>query len=155
MMLLAAAGCGNEIGDSCGISSDCSPNGDRICDIQSPGGYCTIQGCDHDSCPEESICVRFFTVAQTNLPCDPSVDDPQAAGCTVDEFCTLAGYCVPATAEQRYCMRTCGDTGDCRDGYECRDMALMVEHGGEPVLDPDRDPPAELPAFCAAAPPTI
>src|SRR5678815_4422529 len=85
---LLAAGCGNQIGDSCGISSDCSPNGDRICDTKSPGGYCTIQGCDHDSRPGEAVCVRFFTVTTSNRTCTADSE------CTVDEACTLSAVQV-------------------------------------------------------------
>jgi hypothetical protein len=143
-----ATGCGDEIGDSCSVSSDCSPNGDRICDpsSNSPGGYCTILGCDHDTCPEEAVCVRFFATSQTNLICTSDAD------CTPDETCTLGGFCVPRASEVRYCMRTCGDNGDCRENYECRDEALMVQHGGETVTDPSKDPPSELPSFCAGSP---
>jgi len=65
-------GCGKEIGDACTIASDCSPNGDRICQCSncsgtdptsdSANGYCTVQGCDFGTCPSEAVCVRFFTV---------------------------------------------------------------------------------------------
>lgn len=143
--LAFAAGCGNEIGDSCSISTDCSPRGDRICDRASPGGYCTVLGCDYDTCPEESVCVRFFPSAVTSQPCASNTD------CTPDELCTLAGTCAPRTAELRYCMKSCGDNGDCRGKYECRDRDLMIEHGGEPVLAPD-DTRSDLPKFCAPAP---
>ncbi|HTM21968.1 MAG TPA: hypothetical protein VL172_15710 [Kofleriaceae bacterium] len=143
---LLAAGCGNQIGDSCGISSDCSPNGDRICDTKSPGGYCTIQGCDHDSCPGEAVCVRFFTVTTSNRTCTADSE------CTVDEACTLSGYCAPLSSEVRYCMLACGGPSDCRDGYECRDQELMMEHGGQPVLDPEGGAEQPLQPFCAAAP---
>src|SRR4051812_14467501 len=67
--LFAAFGCGKEIGDKCVISSDCSPNGDRICDTSSREGYCTIQGCDVTTCPDEASCIRFFTGSFTNLEC--------------------------------------------------------------------------------------
>jgi len=143
---LMAAGCGHEIGDSCEIGTDCSPNGDRICDTKSPGGYCTIQGCDHDSCPEEAICVSFFTGTSSNRSCTTNDE------CTVDELCSLSGWCAPRSAEVRYCMKSCGGSGDCREDYECRDEALMIEHGGQPVLDPDRAAPENLPKFCAPAP---
>ena len=36
--LLVLSGCGHKIGDSCGQNVDCSPLGDRFCDIASPGG---------------------------------------------------------------------------------------------------------------------
>ncbi len=58
-LTLLAAGCSPQIGDSCGSSTDCSINGDRICDFASPGGYCTVQGCDPDTCPGNSLCVEW------------------------------------------------------------------------------------------------
>ena len=117
-----------------------------------PQGYCTIMGCDHDTCPDESVCVRFFAVAETGKTCDPGTEETTPS-CDPEEFCTLSGSCVPRTAEIRFCMRTCGNDGDCRDGYECRDRQRMIEHGGEPVFPPDIDRLAgNLRSFCAAAP---
>ena len=55
----AIAGCQPKIGDSCGSSRDCSPTGERQCDLAQPGGYCTIVGCDPDTCPEGAICVEW------------------------------------------------------------------------------------------------
>jgi hypothetical protein len=40
--------------------------------------------------------------------------------CTAAETCLDVGICAPRTTEVRYCMRTCGSNGDCRDGYTCR-----------------------------------
>jgi hypothetical protein len=151
VVALLAVGCGKEIGDECVVSSDCSPNGDRFCDTSSQGGYCTVQGCNFDSCPEESVCVRFFTGNFNNRVCDPTLP-PHQAGCTLDELCSLVGSCVPRSAEIRFCMRKCDDDGDCRDGYECRDIARMIEHGGEPVLDGLAVTEATAPKFCASAP---
>jgi hypothetical protein len=147
------AACGDEIGDECTLSSDCSNRGDRICDINSPGGYCTIIGCDYDTCPEESVCVRFFSIAETNRACDPRTEDIEDGSndCTADEICTLRETCVPRNAELRYCMRTCGGNDDCRDGYECRDEELMRENGGEPVPPPGEALADDLTSFCAAA----
>ena len=149
--LFVVGACGSEIGDECVVSSDCSPNGDRLCDTSSRGGYCTIQGCDFNTCPGEATCVRFFTGSFANKTCDPSVPR-EASGCTLDELCSLVGECVPRSSEIRFCMRKCDDNGDCRDGYECRNLALMIEHGGEPVLAPGtpiNDQTA--PKFCASA----
>jgi hypothetical protein len=53
------AGCASEIGDECEANVDCSANGDRVCDLSVPGGYCTILGCRAGSCPEEAICVAW------------------------------------------------------------------------------------------------
>jgi hypothetical protein len=59
VLLVLLLGCSAEIGDECGANVDCSPNGDRVCDLTAPGGYCTILGCIADSCPEESVCVAW------------------------------------------------------------------------------------------------
>jgi hypothetical protein len=161
-------GCGKEIGDSCTLASDCSPNGDRICQCSncsgtdptgdSSHGYCTIQGCDFGTCPSEAVCVRFFTGSFDNPPgkmCGPNVPAEQQVICSPDELCSLTGNCVPRSSEIRYCMKTCDAGGDCRgdDGYECRDLALMMQHGGEPVPAPDTAlDPNHLQKFCAARP---
>lgn len=128
VLALLAVGCSKEIGDECVVSSDCSPNGDRICDTSSRDGYCTIQGCDFDTCPDEAVCVRFFTGGFVNRQCT------EQSQCSLDELCTLAGNCVARSSEVRFCMRKCDDDSDCRDGYECRDMNLMIAHGGEPIV---------------------
>ncbi len=151
-LLALTFGCGKEIGDECVVPSDCSPNGDRQCDLSSNGGYCTIAGCDYNTCPEEAACIRFFTGSFSNLTCDPATEDVGTDDCNLDELCALTGFCVPRSAEVRYCMRTCESDGDCRDGYECRDLDLMIEHGGEPVLAPGVGIDSSAPKFCAPAP---
>lgn len=148
-------GCGKEIGDSCTLSQDCSPDGDRICDSFQPQGYCTIQGCDFDTCPGEAVCIKFFTGSFTNRTCDHATEDLTTDDCTLDELCALEGHCVPRSSEIRYCMRNCDADTDCRQGYECRNKDLMIEHGGEPVLAPDQTTESlgeDLPKFCAPLP---
>lgn len=142
--------CGKEIGDACNLSSDCSPNGDRLCDPapSSPGGYCTIQGCDFSTCPDEAVCVRFFTGSFSS----PDGSVCNATSCSLDELCALSGRCVPRSSEVRYCMLRCESDGDCRDGYECRDLSKMISHGGEPVLSPGTPIDAGAPRFCAVRP---
>ncbi len=152
LVALVAAGCGKEIGDACIVSSDCSPTGERQCDSSSQGGYCTIQGCDFDTCPSEAVCVRFFTGNFSNLTCDPATEGVSTDDCGLDELCSLVGNCVPRSSEVRFCMRKCNGDGDCRDGYECRDLSDMISHGGEPVLAPGTPFDANaLPRFCAVA----
>jgi hypothetical protein len=56
---LAAFGCAPEIGDACETPLDCSAQGSRLCDRTEPGGYCTVSGCEHGTCPDESVCVSF------------------------------------------------------------------------------------------------
>ena len=150
VLALLVAGCGDEIGDECIVGSDCSPNGDRSCDTSSRGGYCTIQGCDYNTCPDEAACIRFFTGRFENRCCGPECAAPVT--CTLDELCSLDGYCVPRSSEVRYCMRTCDGNDDCRDGYECRDLELMRQHGGEPVLAPGQPIDSGSPKFCASSP---
>ena len=159
LLAFATGACGKEIGDSCTISTDCDPNGNRLCDPpqSSKDGYCTIQGCDYSTCPDEAVCVQFFT-GSFSKPCDPVCDlvygqnqvcpAPVAprVQCSLDEQCALsvstdpndpnAGSCVPRSSEIRFCMRKCNSDGDCRDGYECRDIPQMKADGGEPVLAP-------------------
>ena len=144
LVVLVATGCSKEIGDSCVVSSDCDPNGQRICDVSQKEGYCTIMGCDYSTCPEEAACIRFFSGSFENRLCDD--------GCSFDELCDINNHCVPRTAEARYCMRTCDSDDDCRDGYECRDLAKMRAHGGEPVLAPGVKVDDSAPKFCAIAP---
>jgi hypothetical protein len=145
-LALALTACGSEIGDSCVISSDCDPNGERFCDSTSKEGYCTIQGCDYNTCPDESVCVSFFTGGFTNKTCTQSTD------CTLDEICAVDGHCVLQKSEQRNCMRRCDNNDDCRDGYECRNLDLMIEHGGQPVMAPGQTIDESAPKFCAPAP---
>lgn len=151
---MLAAGCGAEIGDSCERSIDCSPDGDRICDRSesSPGGYCTVRGCDYESCPDDAVCVRFFSAVFPDLTCDPATEDISTDDCLPVEECTIGGTCAPRLSEARFCMRRCSSNDDCRGGYECRDRDLMIEHGGEPVLAPGRSQSGSLPRFCAVAP---
>ncbi|MEO7733283.1 MAG: hypothetical protein ABIY55_20130 [Kofleriaceae bacterium] len=162
--------CGKQIGDACNFSQDCSPNGDRLCDPtpSSPGGYCTVLGCDYSTCSSEAVCVQFFTGTFSNRPC--LSDAANQAVCTVDglpptappaptneafdEVCALSGYCVSRASEVRYCMLKCGSDGDCRDGYECRTRDLMIDHGGQPVVAPGVDVSQDPQKFCAAKPPT-
>ena len=151
------AGCGKEIGDPCTFSTDCSPNGDRLCDFVSAGGYCTIEGCDVTTCPGEAVCVQFFHGSFDNRTCDPAVTpdsctDPTKC-CSLDELCSVAGHCAPRSSEARFCMKKCGSDGDCRDGYECRDLDKMVAHGGQPVLPAGQVVSEASPRFCAQARP--
>ena len=151
LVLLAA--CGKEIGDECAGNLDCGDGtGARICDLSSPGGYCTEQGCDWDTCAEEAVCVRFYTASFQNKPCVIETEDVSTDDCSIDEACTLRGQCVPRSSEIRYCMRKCSSAGDCRTNYECRTEELMRVHGGEPVPKPGERLPDDLQAFCAAAP---
>ncbi|HEY4240919.1 MAG TPA: hypothetical protein VGM88_13945 [Kofleriaceae bacterium] len=131
ILFLALLGaCGEEIGDSCITDTDCATDGSRQCDVNSSGGYCTMIGCDYNTCPGEAECVSFYSGTFENEPCSTAAD------CSLDEVCTIDGFCSPRSSEVRYCMKKCGDNGDCRDDYECRAFDEQVRDGGQVVLDP-------------------
>ena len=102
----AGTGCRREIGDECTTAADCNPNGSRSCDATQPGGYCTIQGCDETSCPEEAACMRYFPAEFLTAPCDPNPADG-VTGCMADEVCLDEGLCARQSTELRYCVKTC------------------------------------------------
>ena len=148
---LLCTACGTEIGSSCSTNVDCSPIGDRICDTSQRDGYCTVEGCGIDSCPDEAECIRFFPSAFLSVPCDPRTEDavdPSIVAtndCTGDEICLAGGYCAMRTQERRFCMKRCDSNGDCRSGYECRETGTA---GAEAVPDPARPGIRQL-RFCA------
>lgn len=159
-----SAGCAAEIGDSCDFNVDCSPLGDRICDTSQFEGYCTVVGCDRDSCPDDAKCIRFYQVAFLSITCDPRTEDAVGTkcgtqctaacaktcsaseaccaknNCNSDEICLSSGFCALRTQEVRYCMQSCDDDDDCRTGYECRHTgtrgAETVPHPGDPAQQP-------------------
>jgi hypothetical protein len=160
LALAGLSGCEDKIGDSCDFNVDCSPRGDRLCDLSSPGGYCTIENCNAESCPKESVCIAFYPVAFLNHPCNPDSEDnpeceddpthpdydPWCDECTPDEVCTQNGFCAPKASARRWCMKKCKKRKDCRDDYECRETGI---EGAERVLPLD-EPRSDVTArFCA------
>jgi len=138
LLAVAATGCRREIGDECVTAVDCNPNGSRSCDGTQPGGYCTIQGCDQSSCPEEAACMRYFPAQFLTKPCDPNLP----TDCAADEICLDGGLCAPLSTELRYCVKTCSSVDDCREGYECR----LAGTRGSMALTPN---PTAVVHFCA------
>src|SRR5262245_14215243 len=132
------AGCGKKIGDECRTNIACSNDAERICDISQPGGYCTIDGCDEGSCPEEAVCVRFVPRLFFDQTC--RIDVPE--DCKAADICLPTGVCAPRDSERRYCVLGCGDNGDCRGGYECR---LAGSDGSIPLVAK----PGNQVRFCA------
>ena len=120
-LALAAGGCASRIGDDCTTNTDCSPDGDRICDTSVEGsGYCTIEGCDTGTCPGEASCVRFFPASFLTPRNDCRQSTALNNGCSKDEVClTSTGACAPRSIERRYCMLSCLTDQDCRSNYRC------------------------------------
>ena len=94
------AGCAPKIGDACTQSTDCSTQGNRVCDTSEIGGYCTIFDCARNSCPDMASCVVF---------------DVSVPGCAYND------YLAPARTGRALCMARCQSDSDCRGGYECVD----------------------------------
>ncbi len=142
-LAIAFAACSPNIGDSCTTNVDCAQDGSRDCDQSQPGGYCTIDGCDEQSCPSGSVCIRIFPYEAEGLAsCNWLTDaqpgpgavcsDEQAtddAGmscvCPADEICMPDGHCVSRAAERDYCLNVCSNNGDCRSGYVCRQAGVQ------------------------------
>ena len=118
LLVALVSGCGSQIGDSCTTNVDCAQDGTRDCDLSAPGGYCTMEGCDEQFCPSEAVCIRVFPYEAPGAPC--STD----AICDGDSLCLPDGFCVPRASERRFCERTCGNNGDCRSGYVCRQAGI-------------------------------
>jgi hypothetical protein len=86
--LIFSVACGPQLGDSCKTATDCSIQGNRICDKSQPGGYCTIANCDKGGCGDgEGVCVRFrpdeprLSVSYCMKECSDSSDCRDAFGC--------------------------------------------------------------------------
>ena len=133
ILLLGLWACGKKIGDQCKTQFDCNSEDDsRICDISQPGGYCTIEGCDENSCPSEAVCVRFFPPEEFLTD---TCDAVASTGCDPLDICLPSGWCAPRSSELRRCLLRCKNGGDCRDGYACRpagehsSMALTTRPG--------------------------
>jgi hypothetical protein len=134
-LLALGGGCKKKIGDPCLRSTDCSPRGDRSCDlshrVNAQGvpttggkGECTVQGCGRGTCPKEGACVKVYGTDFLTVPCDPSRED-------------LAVACADEITARTSCRRECKNNGDCRSGYSCR------RTGQDGVyLAPDLDHPA-------------
>jgi hypothetical protein len=139
--LLAFCACQPEIGDSCSNASDCSVQEQRTCDTTYPGGYCTVLGCEAETCPEEASCVAFQSVISSAPEC--------------------SSYQARPRLQRTVCMKTCKNDGDCRGGYDCVDLSLsnpwaatVVEAGssGKVCIQPAPPPPTGDPAVCAPSP---
>lgn len=139
MPLVFAVGCNPKIGDACTVSTDCSQQGDRLCDATQPDGYCTVFNCEPDTCPTDGdgVCVAFF----------PELD-PACGGSVSSQWPRF---------ERTFCMQGCGDDTDCRSGYLC---AVPSDRGAQivdaaPVSTKVCVPATTLPPPASTAEPAI
>ena len=111
LIFMVFAGCSANIGDSCDDNVDCSPDGDRICDLSQPGGYCTVPDCQPGSCPGEAVCVMFWEGAHTRTWC--------LLECSSDGACRGDYYCAPGRSEVSEIIDDVDeDTGYCIESLE-------------------------------------
>jgi hypothetical protein len=154
LVAVCCAACGHQVGDACSTNVDCSPQGDRFCDTSAPAGYCTIDGCDWNTCPSEAVCVRFFTPV-LDEPCVYNPNNPFGVCPHPDDRCVCdvangllcqnnMGHCAPESTERRWCQKQCSSPSDCRAGYECR---ASGSRGAESV--PNFDMSIQPVKFCA------
>jgi hypothetical protein len=132
--LAAVAACTPKIGDSCNISTDCSSQGDRLCDTSQPSGYCTQLNCAQNSCPDEASCVLFGSA----IP-----------GCGFDDRSGPGGSRVARS----FCMAQCDSNSDCRPGYVCADPKAPPWNAT--ILDDNQIKRSCLPAPVPDAAPVI
>lgn len=109
--------CTPSIGDKCVLSTDCSSNGDRLCDTSQPDGYCTEFNCTANNCPDEAACVFF---------------DSKIQGCSYDDKSGNYGSRVA----RAFCSAQCTKDSDCRAGYICGDPKAAPYNGI--VIDSDQ-----------------
>jgi hypothetical protein len=122
---LCASGCTPAIGDHCALSTDCSVQGNRICDTFEPNGYCTVT-CAANNCPDNAACIEFAA----GIP-----------GCGYND------YAAPSRLGRTMCMKTCGSDSDCRsdEGYSC--VSTLTLGTSVAVLDTN-----QIQSICMVAP---
>lgn len=100
---LVVSGCQPGVGSGCTLSTDCGTTGALVCDTSEFQGYCTVEDCVPDECPNSAACVLF---------------NPVVPGCGPDD------YNQGSRISAQFCMATCGSNSNCRDGYECANPTL-------------------------------
>ena len=98
----AVTGCKAHIGSPCTLNTDCSLQGNLVCDTSQPAGYCTYFNCVPDTCQDEAACVAM---------------SPAVPGCAYND------YNSPARTARSMCLEQCHKDSDCRtnEGYVCAD----------------------------------
>ena len=88
--LMSVLACAKEVGDSCASDLECGTT--LICDEYSYEGYCTLEDCEFDSCPEGSRCIIFENEASFCMAkCEGSNDCRDGYRCVADD--EFGPYC--------------------------------------------------------------
>jgi hypothetical protein len=152
-LLALIAGCRDKIGDPCRRAFDCSPRGDRLCDLSNAPfdpqgkGECTIEGCSHGACPREAVCVKVYSSMFLSVACDPEREDLEPIDadapelglvdeCDPQEVCLPEGLCADELTARTSCRLECKKDSDCRGNYECVETGT----GGVYVAPDPADP---------------
>jgi hypothetical protein len=147
------SGCQPKIGDACRRSTDCSLQGERICDLSKRvdgQGECIIEGCGRGECPDESTCVKVYGSDFLTVACDPDREDRATVGakgetlepldaCLPHEACLQEGLCADELSARTSCRKKCSDNGDCRGGYECTRTGSSGIYLAPDLGDPNND----------------
>ncbi|MEM9459938.1 MAG: hypothetical protein AAGF11_37530 [Myxococcota bacterium] len=134
LALLALVGCQARIGDECELSTDCSLQGERVCDLShrvnasgvvtpSGQGECTIDGCGRDSCPDEAACIKVYSSNFLSVACDPEREDLATFCEDGEQTCTARG-CVPSIDPSVF---TCPPRNDCGTNEVCLPEGLCAD----------------------------
>lgn len=155
-LLFIVPACPAQIGDPCQLSTDCGRTTIRHCDLSARvdgEGECIVDGCDHESCPDEATCVASYATEFVSKACDPlredlatcavSVDEgeicpqtlPPLDDCSAPEICLAEGLCIDTLSQRTSCRATCKRDRECRAGYTCRSTGA---NGIYRVVDPKR-----------------
>lgn len=113
-------------GAACWTDDDCE--GDAVCwtadEEGFPGGYCVIEGCDANSCPDGSGCFEFSDGVSRCIPvCETDADCRESEGYVCDEYdtCWIGVGTVPPGG-------SCGADDQCMGGAD----AICVQQSGFP-----------------------
>lgn len=117
--------CTPSVGDRCNISTDCSTQGDKLCDTSQPGGYCTQLNCIGNKCVDDALCILFNSATP---------------GCAFNDRSGPGASRV----SRSFCMAECTQNSDCRDGYVCADPRTIPWNAS--ILDNNQGRRACLPA---------
>jgi hypothetical protein len=152
-LLALLPACRPKIGDDCKRAFDCSPRGERQCDLSNSTfdpmleGECTIENCSLGACPREGICIKVYSSKFLSVACDPDKedlefidDDDPSLGlvdeCDPNEVCLPEGLCADEITARTSCRLECKKDADCRSNYRC------AEIGSDGVyVAPDPDDP--------------
>ena len=84
--------CAPAIGDDCTNDAQCSTGDGEVCDISVEGGYCTVQDCQVNGCPDDAVCITFD---QTSSYC--------MAYCEDDDECRDGQVCRRDIGSEGFC----------------------------------------------------